>query len=165
MQISIVSQVFTRSIERVRRFAVVNAALLVCVLIGVWPMSVSAQQRQTGQGASTPDSSMPGATSLLGNSGKIKLPELPSIVITAVPSYGSVPLTVGFFANGVDPAGKGFVSYLWMFGDGGVSMAPPLMFFHTFRKPGTYVTTVTATTADGRFATAFAAITVRPELK
>lgn len=93
---------------------------------------------------------------------KLKLPELPSIAITAVPSYGVVPLTVGFFANGVDPKGEGFVSYLWNFGDGAVSMDPPMMFFHTYKNPGTYIVTLTATTADGRTASSYAGIIVRP---
>ncbi len=93
---------------------------------------------------------------------RINLPQLPSITMTAVPSYGPGPLTVGFFANGVDPAGQGFVSYLWTFGDGQVSMVPPMMFFHTYTKPGTYIATVTATTADGRTATSYVGITVRP---
>lgn len=90
------------------------------------------------------------------------MPALPSIAITAVPSYGVVPLTVGFFANGVDPKGEGFVSYLWNFGDGGVSMDPPMMFFHTYKNPGTYIVTLTATTADGRTASSYAGIIVRP---
>ncbi|HZO83325.1 MAG TPA: PKD domain-containing protein [Candidatus Binataceae bacterium] len=94
--------------------------------------------------------------------GHLELPQLPSITMTAVPSYGPEPLTVGFFANGIDPAGQGFVSYLWTFGDGQVSMAPPMMFFHTYSKPGTYIATVTATTADGRTATSYVGITVRP---
>lgn len=93
---------------------------------------------------------------------KLNLPALPSIAITAVPSYGVVPLTVGFFANGVDPKGEGFVSYLWNFGDGAVSMDPPMMFFHTYKNPGTYIVTLTATTADGRTATSYAGIIVRP---
>ena len=43
---------------------------------------------------------------------------------------------VGFFVNTVDPEGKGFVSYVWNFGDGQVSMDPPLTFFHTYNIPG-----------------------------
>lgn len=92
---------------------------------------------------------------------KLNLPELPSVTMTAVPSYGVEPLTVGFFANSVDPEGKGFVSYFWTFGDGAVSMDPPMMFFHIYKNPGTYIATVTATTADGRTATSYTGIIVR----
>src|SRR5215469_12914447 len=94
----------------------------------------------------------------------IELPQPPVITMTAVPGYGPAPLTVGFFVNTLDPDGKGFVSYVWNFGDGQVSMDPPLTFFHTYSTPGTYVATVNATTADGRTATAYVGVTVRPGL-
>ena len=87
---------------------------------------------------------------------------LPTLSVTAVPGYGNAPLTVGFFATAIDPLNKPFVSYLWNFGDGQVSMAPPLMFYHTYVTPGTYILTVTATTSDGRVATGFGGIVVRP---
>ncbi|HTQ25589.1 MAG TPA: PKD domain-containing protein [Candidatus Binataceae bacterium] len=95
---------------------------------------------------------------------RIDLPQPPVITMTAVPGYGPAPLTVGFFVNTVDPDGKGFVSYVWNFGDGQVSMDPPLTFFHTYSTPGTYVATVNATTADGRTATGYVGVTVRPAL-
>ena len=94
----------------------------------------------------------------------IDLPELPTITMTAVPGYGPMPLTVGFFVNTVDPEGKGFVSYVWNFGDGQVSMDPPLTFFHTYTTAGSYVATVNATTADGRTAVGYVGITVRPSI-
>jgi PKD repeat protein len=84
--------------------------------------------------------------------------------MTAVPGYGPAPLTVGFFVNTVDPEGKGFVSYVWNFGDGQVSMDPPLTFFHTYANAGTYVATVNATTSDGRTATTYVGVTVRPSI-
>jgi PKD domain len=137
---------------RVRALGV--AALLAATVLAARPSAARAQQ----QPQSAPDG--------MGGSGtpnlSIKLPELPSISMIAVPSYGVGPLTVGFFANGVDPKGKGFVSYLWTFGDGGVSMDPPMMFFHIYKNPGTYIATVTATTADGRTATSYTGIIVRP---
>ena len=94
----------------------------------------------------------------------VELPQPPLITMTAVPGYGPAPLTVGFFVNTVDPEGKGFVSYVWNFGDGQVSMAPPLTFFHTYATTGTYVATVNATTSDGRTAIAYVGITVRPSI-
>ena len=84
--------------------------------------------------------------------------------MTAVPGYGPAPLTVGFFVNTVDPEGKGFVSYVWNFGDGQVSMDRPLTFFHTYKAAGTYVATVNATTADGRTAVGYVGVTVRPRI-
>ena len=86
----------------------------------------------------------------------------PSITMNAVPGYGNAPLSVGFFVNTVDPEGRTFVSYVWNFGDGQVSIDPPLTFFHTYQIPGIYVATVNATTSDGRTATAYVGITVRP---
>jgi len=94
----------------------------------------------------------------------VDLSQPPSITMTAVPGYGPAPLTVGFFVNTVDPEGKGFVSYVWNFGDGQVSMDPPLTFFHTYQAAGSYVVTVNATTADGRIAVAYVGITVRPSI-
>jgi PKD repeat protein len=105
--------------------------------------------------------SMPGSTM---NGRGVDLPQPPLITMTAVPGYGPAPLTVGFFVNTVDPEGKGFVSYVWNFGDGQVSMDPPLTFFHTYANTGTYVATVNATTADGRTAIAYVGVTVRPSL-
>ncbi len=131
------------------------AAMLIAMVAGPAP----ARAQQQSQSAPAASGSMNGG---MPNSGQVNLPQLPTITMTAVPSYGPGPLTVGFFANGVDPEGQGFVSYLWTFGDGQVSTAPPMMFFHTYTKPGTYIATVTATTADGRTATSYVGITVRP---
>jgi PKD repeat protein len=108
-----------------------------------------------------PGSSMPGS---MMNGRGVELPQPPLITMTAVPGYGPAPLTVGFFVNTVDPEGKGFVSYVWNFGDGQVSMDPPLTFFHTYANAGTYVATVNATTSDGRTATTYVGVTVRPSI-
>ena len=121
---------------------------------GEQPGAMSAQ--------SPPAGAMPGAPT--GAHERVDLPTPPLITMTAVPGYGHAPLSVGFFVNTVDPEGKGFVSYVWNFGDGQVSMDPPLTFFHTYAQPGTYVATVNATTADGRTATAYVGVTVRPSL-
>jgi PKD repeat protein len=122
-----------------------------------WAQSQAGQEQMPAPAAMQPPESMPGH----GYEG-VDLPQPPVITMTAVPGYGPAPLSVGFFVNTVDPEGKGFVSYLWNFGDGQVSMAPPLTFFHTYNTPGTYVATVNATTADGRTAIAYVGVTVRP---
>lgn len=153
-----------------RRLAAMAAAPFALALIGMLPAPSCAQQQPPQQNQQTErqgahnSGGMMGGNNMAGgsNSSRVSIPVLPSITMTAVPGFGAAPLTVGFFANGVDPDGKGFVSYLWTFGDGQVSMAPPMMFFHTYKTPGTYIATITATTADGRTATSYVGIIVRP---
>jgi PKD repeat protein len=136
-------------------------------MVAAMPIPSSAQLRNvqhqsSHQGAGPMPGSMSGKS---GNGpGSVNLPQPPSITMNAVPGYGPAPLTVGFFVNAVDPDGKPFVSYLWNFGDGQVSMDPPLTFFHTYKIPGSYVATVSATTSDGRTAIAYVGITVRPSV-
>jgi hypothetical protein len=156
--------------------AAAGAALAILLPIAMRPgLSFAQQQNQDSQdqqmqapGTMQEPESMPGsAPESMANGhgfGHVEIQQMPSITMTAVPGYGSAPLTVGFFVNTVDPEGKGFVSYLWNFGDGQVSMDPPLTFFHTYSVAGTYVATVNATTPDGRTATAYVGITVRPSV-
>jgi uncharacterized membrane protein len=141
-------------------FAAGVATLAMSLLVAMRPAPAFAQEPQTQASGST---AMSGSASRTGGHGfyHIDLPQPPSITMTAVPGYGPAPLTVGFFVNTVDPEGKGFVSYVWNFGDGQVSMDPPMTFFHTYKTAGTYVATVNATTADGRTATGFVGVTVR----
>jgi PKD repeat protein len=87
------------------------------------------------------------------------LPKIPSIQLQTVPAYGAAPLTVGFFVSSLDPETV-LQSFAWNLGDGQVSMLPPTSLFHTYTNPGSYVVTVTATTADGHSATSFAAVIV-----
>ena len=90
------------------------------------------------------------------------IPTIPHIQLQPVPGYGPAPLTVGFLASSSDPEGAPFQMFRWNFGDGQVSTLPPLALFHTYTNPGSYVVTVTATTSDGRQASAFAGIIVTP---
>jgi PKD repeat protein len=151
------------------------AALGVLLQIAIWPAAAftqeqqnqdSKQQQMPAPGSMSTPGSMPGSMmpgSVMNGRG-VELPQPPLIRMTAVPGYGPAPLTVGFFVNTVDPEGKAFVSYLWNFGDGQVSMDPPLTFFHTYANSGTYVATVNATTSDGRTATSYVGISVRPSI-
>jgi PKD repeat protein len=136
------------------------ATLAMSLVAAMRPAPAFAQEPQTQASGST---AMSESASRTGGHGfyHIDLPQPPSITMTAVPGYGPAPLTVGFFVNTVDPEGKGFVSYVWNFGDGQVSMDPPMTFFHTYKTAGTYVATVNATTADGRTATGYVGVTVR----
>ena len=89
------------------------------------------------------------------------MPVVPQIQLQPVPAYGPAPLTVGFFVSATDPETV-LQSYIWNFGDGQVSMLPPTALFHTYANPGSYVVTVTVSTADGHSAMTFAGITVTP---
>ncbi len=87
------------------------------------------------------------------------MPVIPQIQLQPVPAYGPAPLTVGFFVSSTDPETV-IQSYIWNFGDGQVSTLPPIALFHTYAIPGSYVATVTVSTADGHQAMTFAGITV-----
>ena len=87
------------------------------------------------------------------------LPRIPSIQLQTVPAYGPAPLTVGYLVSSIDPETV-LQSFSWNLGDGKVSMLPPTALFHTYTNPGSYLVTVTATTADGHSATSFAAVIV-----
>ena len=147
----------------VRRLALTAAALALLLPIALLPALVCAQsrddQKPPGQQPQTPQIS----DAMMEGHGPdhVNIRELPSVTMTAVPGYGVAPLVVGFFVSTVDPEGKGFVSYVWNFGDGQVSMDPPLTFFHTYATAGNYIATVNATTSDGRTATAYVPVTVR----
>jgi len=92
---------------------------------------------------------------------RIEIREPLMITVTAVPPYGAAPLLTGFFVNSVDLS-EPLVSYIWNFGDGHVSTLAPPMAYNTYRKPGTYVVTVTVVSASGRQATGFASVIVKP---
>ncbi len=92
----------------------------------------------------------------------MSIPEPLLVTVQAAPGYGPAPLLVGFLLNAVDPSGAAIISYNWNFGDGHTSTLPPIMAYNTYTQPGNYVTTVTITTADGRSATGFAGIIVKP---
>ncbi len=150
------------------RIAIAVGALGLLLAFATRPAQSLAQAQQSQEQPSAASAQNPPAGTMpdapTGARRGIDLPTPPLITMTAVPGYGRAPLSVGFFVNTVDPEGKGFVSYVWNFGDGQVSMDPPLTFFHTYSRPGTYMATVNATTADGRTATAYAGVTVRPSL-
>ncbi len=86
---------------------------------------------------------------------------LPSVGMFPYPAYGAAPLTVGFILQIHDPAGGEIVSYKWNFGDGHVATTPPLVTYNVYTTPGTYLASLTITTADGRSATGFASVTVK----
>ncbi len=92
----------------------------------------------------------------------MSIPEPLLVTVQAAPGYGPAPLLVGFLLNAVDPSGAPIVSYNWNFGDGHTSTLPPVMAYNTYSEAGNYVARVTITTADGRSATGFAGVIVKP---
>ncbi len=70
----------------------------------------------------------------------------PTVEGFADPTSGPAPLRVHFSATGVDPDGGPPPTYRWTIGDGTV-IGPE--FDYTFRTPGTYTATVTATDDEG----------------
>jgi PKD repeat protein len=97
-------------------------------------------------------------------SGRVMIPEPLLVSLQAVPGYGTSPMQVGFIVNALDPSGAEIVSYNWNFGDGHTSTEQPLQAYNTYLQPGSYVATVTISTADGRSATGFTGIIVKPAL-
>jgi len=95
-------------------------------------------------------------------SGRMMIPEPLLVTVQALPGYGAAPLLVGFLVNAVDPSHAQIVSFSWNFGDGHLSTMPPTLAYNTYSTAGNYVATVTVTTADGRSATGFTGITVKP---
>ena len=84
----------------------------------------------------------------------------PSLALTADPETGTAPLRVRFEADAVDPEGS-TVRYRYTFGDG-AAPANGRRQNHTYRDPGTYTATVTATDREGASSTAEVDIVVSP---
>ncbi|HUY20560.1 MAG TPA: PKD domain-containing protein [Candidatus Binataceae bacterium] len=84
------------------------------------------------------------------------------VTVHPFPSYGSAPLTVGFILGTTLDADDPIVSYQWNFGDGKISTVPPYVLFHTYQRPGSYIVTVTVTTAAGRIGIGMGAVIASP---
>ncbi|HTY55086.1 MAG TPA: hypothetical protein VMB26_07800, partial [Candidatus Binataceae bacterium] len=87
-------------------------ALLTVVLVFVSP----AVAQETA-----PDSTPTQSGSMIRNATPL------SLSLFVYPPYGIAPLTVGAFADVVDPLDAGVVSYYWNFGNGNVSTLPSPM--------------------------------------
>ena len=75
------------------------------------------------------------------------------------PSQPKVFGAVAFQDNSTDPAGIGFGPAVWTFGDGKAATGTSVS--HTYAKDGDYTVQMTATTTDGRTASASQVVTVR----
>ena len=128
-----------------RVIALWTVAVCVAVVITIAPARICAQEdEEAPTPMATPDMMM-----------------LPSVGMYPYPAYGTAPLTVGFIPEIHDPAGAEIVAYKWNFGDGHVSTTPPLITYNVYTTPGTFLASLTITTADGRSATGFASVTVK----
>jgi PKD repeat protein len=75
------------------------------------------------------------------------------------PDYGIAPLSVDFEVTLAHPTIS--LSYQWNFGDGGVSSFPAVAFMpHVYRRPRTYVCSLTLTDLRGTSATVVTTIIV-----
>jgi PKD repeat protein len=79
--------------------------------------------------------------------------------IEADPDIGTAPLSVQFSAV-IDEDEPGPFYYSWDFGDGGRDVSNPTA--HTYRSPGTYTATLTATNGQGQQSTRDVEIQVDP---
>jgi endonuclease/exonuclease/phosphatase family metal-dependent hydrolase len=82
----------------------------------------------------------------------------PQVTISASPISGTVPLSVGFTSNAVDP--DGFIaSYSWTFGDGHTASTPNAS--NVYTGAGTYTARLTVTDNVGATASVTQVITVQ----
>jgi hypothetical protein len=151
-----------------RRFAMLIAAFVGCVLTLAFAPALFAQDMDNGGGMTGPQM-MPTPEGEPEDQNQLKpLPGVPmgrpiSGSMMVAPPYGNAPLKVGFFVLATDPENLGFLTYEWNFGDGTVSSLPPeLYIFHTYAMPGNYLCTLVLKTIDGRSMTMMQGVVVVP---
>lgn len=86
----------------------------------------------------------------------------PVAVIEAIPQQGHLPFEVHFSAASSRDVYTKIVSYAWDLGDGATSDQE--LFTHTYRRPDTYVVSLTVTNGFGLTNTAKATVVVDPPL-
>jgi hypothetical protein len=118
------------------------------------------------------DPTQMGTTAAPNDPGTTMQPSLPSKsgiatqlgitpTLLAVPVYGMGPLTVDFYVGLANRQGS--LVYEWNFGDGAVSvMQAGVYMLHVYQHPGTYLCTLSLTSAQGLTTTVFTTITVQP---
>lgn len=90
-------------------------------------------------------------------------PAQPALGVTMLgePTYGAAPLAVDFLVTMADPPSS--LVYQWDFGDGSVSSLPASTVIpHVYEHAGTYLCALVVTASQGRSATVFTTIVVRP---
>jgi PKD repeat protein len=118
------------------------------------------------------DSTQMGTAAVPSDPGTTMQPSLPSTAgaatqlgitatLLAVPVYGRGPLTVDFYVGLANPHGS--LVYEWNFGDGAISvMQASVYMLHVYQQPGSYLCTLSLTSAQGLTTTVFTTITVQP---
>jgi PKD repeat protein len=87
----------------------------------------------------------------------------PTVALTATPSVGTVPLSVGFSSSGsLDPDGS-IVAYEWNFGDGSAP-ATGASANHVYNSAGSYAATLKLTDNSGLTATKSITITANAQV-
>lgn len=134
--------------------------------------SDSATPTQPSQPSEASDVTQMGTTAVPSDPGTTMQPSLPSTAgiatqlgitatLLAVPVYGRGPLTVDFYVGLANPHGS--LVYQWNFGDGAVSvMQASVYLLHVYQHPGTYLCSLSLTSAQGLTTTVFTRITVQP---
>src|SRR6185369_14318273 len=82
----------------------------------------------------------------------------PQVTISATPTSGTLPLSVSFTSNAVDPDGY-IASYGWTFGDGHTASTPNAS--NVYLGAGTYTARLTVTDNSGATASVTQVITVQ----
>jgi hypothetical protein len=84
-----------------------------------------------------------------------------NVTMLGEPAYGSAPLAVDFLVTIANPQSSAV--YQWNFGDGAVSSLPASTVIpHVYEHAGTYLCALVVTASQGRSATVFTTIVVRP---
>jgi hypothetical protein len=84
-----------------------------------------------------------------------------NVTMLGEPTYGAAPLTVDFLVTMANPPSS--LVYQWDFGDGSVSSLPASTVIpHVYEHAGTYLCALVVTASQGRSATVFTTIVVRP---
>jgi PKD repeat protein len=145
------------------------AVLSLIAIIACWTgpaIQVFAQSGPSGRQYSNTALAPPATTASSGpatqpnsQSGGEQAP--PAGALLAEPVYGTAPLTVDFTVASANKPGQ--LVYHWDFGDGAVSSLPAGAYIpHTYRRPGTYLCSLTLMDQQGISTTLITTVTVRP---
>lgn len=155
------------------RKALIRISLLIALTVELTIFGAAAFAQNHGTGLLPPPSGgSAGNATVPSDSAAPPQPSLPSTAgiatrsgitatLLAVPVNGRGPLTVDFYVGLANPHGS--LLYQWNFGDGAVSvMQAGVYMLHVYQHPGTYVCSLSLTSAQGLSTTVFTTITVQP---
>jgi len=155
------------------RKTLICISLLIALTVELTIFGAAAFAQNYGTGLLPPPSAgSAGNATVLSDSATPIPPSVPSTAgiatqlgitatLLAVPVYGMGPLTVDFYVGLANPHGS--LLYQWNFGDGAVSvMQASVYMLHVYEHPGTYLCSLSMTSAQGLMTTVFTRITVQP---